>query len=66
MSYTHDEMFEIAADVLHETDRAWKISDGTKEYWLPKSQCEFTPSSATREHGVFDVPVWLAKEKGLI
>lgn len=66
MSYVDNETFEIAADVLHETDRAWKISDGTTECWLPKSQCSFTPSSATREHGVFDVPVWLAKEKGLI
>lgn len=66
MSHIDSEKFEIAADLVHETERAWLVSDGTKEVWLPKSQCEFTPSRANPDHGVFDVPVWLAKEKGLL
>ena len=66
MSYTHDETFEIAGDIVHETDKAWLVNDGTKDVWLPKSQCEFTPSRGNVLHGVFDVPVWLAREKGLI
>lgn len=66
MSYSDSETIEIAGDIVRETEKAWLVNDGTKDVWLPKSQCEFTPSQRTHESGVFDVPLWLAKDKGLI
>ena len=66
MSYIDSEIVEIAADIVHETEAAWLIFDGTKEVWLPKSQCSFTPSRGDNLHGVFDVPIWLASKRGLI
>ena len=61
-----DETVEIAGDIVQETVLAWLVNEGTKEVWLPKSQCVFTPSKTGGTHGVFDVPVWLANKKELI
>lgn len=52
---------EIACSVKHETERAWLITDGTKDVWLPKSQCEMDERA-----GICTMPEWLAKEKELI
>lgn len=43
-----------------ETPRAWLVTDGDKEAWLPKSQCQ------NNGDGTFTVPHWLAKDKELI
>jgi RNase P/RNase MRP subunit p29 len=49
----------IAAEVVAETDKAWLLSDGAKEAWVPKSLVE-------REGAVFQMPEWLAMDKGFI
>jgi hypothetical protein len=54
------ELFEVAAEIKGETDRAWRLCDGTKTEWVPKSQVE------DNGDGTFTMPVWLAKEKGFI
>lgn len=54
------ELFDIAATVLAETEKAWKIFDGKEEAWIPKSQAE------RNDDGTFTMPIWLAKEKGFI
>lgn len=51
---------DIAAELRHETERAYLIFDGAQEVWLPKSQAE------RNSDGTFTLPEWLAKEKGLI
>lgn len=51
---------DIAAELRHETERAYLIFDGDQEIWLPKSQAE------RNTDGTFTLPEWLAKEKGLI
>ncbi len=51
---------DIAAELRHETPRAYLIFDGATEVWLPKSQTELNSD------GTFTLPEWLAKEKGLI
>lgn len=51
---------DIAAELRHETPRAYLVYDGAQEVWLPKSQCEMN------DDGTFTLPEWLAKEKGLI
>jgi hypothetical protein len=54
-------LIDIAVTVLHETASAYRIFDGTKTEWVPKSQVEYN-----EEDGVVTMPEWLAKEKEFI
>lgn len=50
--------------ILKETDAAYLFDiygDGEKEVWIPKSQIELDEEDCT-----FNIPRWLAEEKGLI
>lgn len=55
----HD-IIEIAADLRHETDKAFLLFDGSKEAWVPKAQVE------NNSDGTFSMPEWLAMDKGFI
>lgn len=57
------ELVDIAVMLKHETKSAYLVNDGTQDVWLPKSQCEFAQLG---NDGVVTLPLWLAKEKGLI
>jgi hypothetical protein len=54
------ELFDVAAEVKGETDKAWRLFDGAKTEWVPKSQVE------NNGDGTFTMPVWLAKDKGFV
>jgi hypothetical protein len=54
------ELFDLAAQVVAETDKAWLLNDGINRAWVPKSQAE------DNGDGTFTLPLWLAKEKGFI
>jgi hypothetical protein len=54
------EIIDIAAELRGETEKAFKIYDGNKTEWVPKSQVE------ANDDGTFTMPIWLAKEKGFI
>lgn len=66
-------LIDIAAELRHETDKAYLVYDGRNEIkkgditpselriWLPKSQVEYDEASKT-----FAMPEWLALEKGFI
>lgn len=55
-------------DVVTQTDRAFLVTDGSVEVWLPKSQTK-TIASAVDARGVevieLEIPDWLAEERGL-
>lgn len=53
-------LFDIPAEIRGETERAWKLFDGTRSEWVPKSQVE------DNGDGTFTMPLWLAKDKGFI
>jgi hypothetical protein len=53
-------LFDMAAEIRRETDKAWLLFDGTKEAWVPKSQVE------DNKDGTFTMPEWLAKDKGFV
>lgn len=58
---------EIACEVLRETDSAFHISDGVTTCWLPKSQVEHHPETDPRKRSsIMVMPIWLAKDKGLL
>lgn len=54
------EMVEVFAEVEAETDKAFKLSDGQKSQWVPKSQIKEIAE------GLYSMPVWLAEKKGFI
>jgi len=54
------ELFDLAAEIKRETDKAWQLFDGTKTEWVPKSLVE------DNGDGTFTMPEWLAKDKGFI
>ena len=54
------ELFEVAAQIRHETEKAYLLFDGTKEAWVPKSQVE------NHQDGTFTLPQWLAEKVGFV
>jgi len=54
------EVIDIAAELKGETEKAYRIFDGTRTEWVPKSQVEMN------DDGTFTMPVWLAEERGFI
>ena len=53
-------LVDIAAELRGETDKAFRLYDGARTEWVPKSYVE------DNEDGTFAMPEWLAKEKGFI
>lgn len=56
---------EITLDVLRETKKAYFVSDGTTETWLPKSQIKDMEHLRNKTYAVL-MPEWLANKKDLI
>ena len=54
------ELVEVSAEIRGETPKAWRLFDGSKNEWVPKSQVE------DNRDGTFTMPEWMAKEKGFI
>ena len=48
-------------EILTETDLAYLFVIDGEEFWIPKSQIEYLDT----EEQEFDIPRWLAEEKGL-
>lgn len=55
------DLVDIAGEIRNETDLAYRFDAGTRQVWLPKSQCEWDPDARTMA-----MPTWLAHEKELI
>jgi hypothetical protein len=55
-----ERLVDITVEFQGETAKAYRIFDGSKVEWVPKSQCE------KNEDGTITMPEWLAKEKGFI
>ena len=53
-------LVDIAAEVKGETEKAWRLFDGSKTAWVPKSQAE------DNGDGTYTMPEWLAQDKGFI
>lgn len=54
------ELFDLTADIEAETEKAWRLNDGTHKEWVPKSQVQ------DNGDGTFTMPQWLAEEKGFV
>jgi hypothetical protein len=54
------DLVDIAAEIRGESPKAWRLYDGSRTEWVPKSWVE------NNGDGTFAMPEWLAKEKGFI
>ena len=57
------ELIDITAQVRGETPKAWRLFDGAKTEWVPKSQVEVHREG---KNTIAVMPEWLAKEKGFL
>jgi hypothetical protein len=55
-----EQLADYAADIVGETDLAYRLFDGVVKEWFPKSQVE------NNGDGTFTMPEWLAIEKGFV
>lgn len=60
MSRNHD-IIEIAGEIRGESEKAYRLFDGKKTEWVPKSQCEWDDKDKTMQ-----MPEWLAMDKGFL
>jgi len=60
MTSGQSNLIDIRAEIKGETDKAWRLYDGARTEWVPKSQAE------DNGDGTFTMPEWLAKDKGFI
>lgn len=51
--------FEFSATVEQETEKAYRLDDGVKKRWFPKSQLRWEGKN------LWSLPEWLAKKEGL-
>jgi hypothetical protein len=58
--YGYEECTILCKELKYETDKAYLIRIGKKEYWFPKSQCEFDEKSL-----ILTLPFWLVEDKEL-
>lgn len=54
------QLADVVAEVRGETEKAFRLYDGKKMEWVPKSQVE------NNGDGTFTMPYWMAKDKGFI
>ena len=59
------ENVELFIQVIHETDDALLVDDGTKRVWLPTSQI-YSIEEEREGYATIEIPEWLAEKKGLI
>jgi len=57
---------EITAEIIRQTEKAYRVKCGNVECWLPKSQVDAKPLPSGGDNiYTIDVPSWLAKDKNL-
>jgi hypothetical protein len=54
------DLVDIAGEIRAQTEKAIQFYDGDVTVWLPRSQIEIG------DDGTVAMPMWLAKDKGLI
>lgn len=56
-----NELQDVSVQLLAETDKAWRLSDGIHTDWFPKSQCELEKNHDSTY--TLTVPTWLFLDK---
>ena len=54
------ELYDLTAELRHETHNAYLLDDGTKKAWVPKALVE------DNGDGTWTMPQWLAEDKEFV
>lgn len=60
-----NDMVEIRADVIRTTTYAYLVDDGSVREWLPAELMEHI-AEIGGDTIEFDIPLWLARDKGFV
>lgn len=60
------DLVDLSVNLVHQTQAAILVNDGTKKVWLPKSVVEFTEPEGKSRTITLTLPERLAIEKGLV
>lgn len=61
-----NKMVEVCVEVKRETEKAYLVSDGSLEEWVPKSQIGTMDVNVNSDTVNMELPEWLAKAKGVV
>jgi hypothetical protein len=59
------EVYDVDCEIKNETDKAWLIVVDGKDYWVPKSIGDFTPTSPDQVSGEMTLPQWFIDKEGI-
>ena len=59
-------VLEFALEIKRKTEKAFLVTDGTADYWLPRSMVDWEEPDHVGATTSFYIPEWMAEEKGLI
>jgi len=57
------DLIELTVHLIGETAMAWRVDDGSKKVWIPKSKAELEKKGPVY---ILTLPTWLAANEGLI
>ena len=60
------EKIEICLEIKKETEKAFLVTDGDVEEWLPKSQIELDQNGGEGDTVIITMPEWMAEKKEFI
>lgn len=60
----NNNLIELSVNIVYETDKAIKVTDGIITEWIAKSQIEDIKTD--NEISVIVLPEWIAKTKGFV
>jgi hypothetical protein len=67
------DLYDIDVELVHETEKAWLVHDGTLKddgklnmVWIPKSQAQLEKPGESGPLRTLTAPEWLLKSRGLI
>jgi hypothetical protein len=60
-------LVEFCGEIRRDTEKAVLVYDGQNEIWLPRSMIKsMRQIGNNRADHVFEIPEWLAREKGIV
>ena len=60
------EKIEICLEIKKETEKAFLVTGGDVEEWLPKSQIELDQNGGEGDTVIITMPEWMAEKKEFI
>lgn len=63
---SRDKLVDLEVELLADRELSYRVYDGSKRVWVPKSESEFVPHPGSERMGILTLPMWLATDKALV